>query len=760
MHLGAQRTRRGHTAPTAKPRALLLLLSVCATVLFAEEHSQSQGVDLILQLGLSSLRDAGHSSWVSSSTDSPSLVPLLPVLSFSILPPGVGVTLGQDTVIEAPVAGLLPAGVEEEFSLIVSLISERARNAFLFSVWDSADRLQFGLQLLPGRVVVYTGEKASVYFNYEAQDGRWHSFAVGVRPRSVSFYAHCGGLQYSEETLTRPRSVGLDGRVTVGRMSSRAPQFEGSLCQLEIYPSAQVATHYCDYVKKHCRLADTFRSHLTASPMSLFPSASPSVSSPSVLSPNVVSPSAASPATTPAASSAPLESQTPNSAKLLAKVTSPSLGTLLDQFPSTGVSFWDKLSARTIRPASSPSNRLQDLTPRTTTTMLLHEGEHQGENDTEDHQRLPARPRATRATPDLIPLHRQSRTKESGVRNTSGPQQPSDDLIETQLKVNGATLYRQPHHHHSHQEHSPEDDEEQPYDPGDSDGYGYDYGLEEGDYFLEYDSSDGLKGDPGPPGPPGPPGLPGPPGKRGSRGPPGPHGNPGPPGLPGPKGAKGDPGLSPGQAPKGEKGERGPPGLIGPNGVAGPAGPKGYPGPPGLPGEQGLPGFPGVVGAAGYPGRQGLAGPEGNPGPKGVNGFIGPPGVAGPPGLEGERGIPGPVGKKGPKGRQGEAGLEGPRGLPGIVGAQGLAGGVGPPGLKGDKGEPGLRGEPGEYGYQGDKGAAGVPGPPGPRGKPGPAGKTGDLGAPGPPGPPGPEVRTALSSVALSLITENIIRNT
>ncbi|KAK3547779.1 hypothetical protein QTP86_029937 [Hemibagrus guttatus] len=722
---------------------------------------------------------------------SPPLISSLP--SLSILPPGVGVTLDRDAMIEATVASVLPAGVEKEFSLIVSLNSKRATNAFLFSVRDGLDRLQFGLQLLPNRVVVYTGDKASVYFSYEAQDGRWHSFAVAVRPRSVSFVAQCGGIHYNEETLTRPRMVVSNSHVAIGRMNSRAAQFEGTLCQLDIYPSAQVAAHYCDYVKKNCRLADTFRS--------LFPSTLSSLTS---------SMSFPTPSET--------YTQNPNT-----------LRNSIGKIKPTTASFWNTLRSSTIRsvgPSLSPfrSAHSPDLTPRTTMSTPPTEGRFYEENNTDDCQLL-GRPRATRATPNLISQHRKNQLTNDNV---------------SQMKLNSATLYRQ-QGYNNQLERLEEYGEERTYDSG---VYGYDYGLEDGEYILDYDGFDGLKGDPGPPALRGhqSAGLREPVdchqdqvhrhvgpwlmGKRqgfqksggelmahlglgttegGSMS----SGSEGVlvrvllvllvsldllgkedhgvllvlTGFPGlldylaPRclfnaGAKGDPGLSPGQAMKGEQGERGAPGPPGSKGFPGPVGPRGYPGPPGQPGEQGLPGLPGMVGAAGYPGRQGLAGPEGDPGPKGVNGFIGPPGAPGAPGIQGERGIAGPVGKIGPKGRQGvigDAGERGPpgpdgnqgsvgatgtsgftglrgnpgpeglRGIPGIVGPQGLPGGVGPPGLKGDKGEPGLRGEPGEYGYQGDKGAAGIPGPPGPRGKPGPVGKTGDFGASGLPGPPGPE---------------------
>uniref|UniRef100_A0A8C2CSX0 Thrombospondin-like N-terminal domain-containing protein n=1 Tax=Cyprinus carpio TaxID=7962 RepID=A0A8C2CSX0_CYPCA len=718
MHLGAQRTRSGQVSPTTTTRFLVLLLSTCAALLSAEEPSAAPGVDLIHQLGLSGRRDI-HSSGTHYLTSLAS--------SLSILPSGVGVILGRDALIEAPSVDLLPAGVEEEFSIIVSLSSWRANNAFIFSVRDGRDRLQFGLQLLPGRVVVYIGEKASIYFKYDVQDGQWHSFSVGVRPRSVSFQARCGAVQYSEETLTRPQTLSSEGRLSVGRMDSRAVQFEGALCQLDIYPSAQAAAHYCDFVKKQCRLSDTFRS-LSGSSESPFPSVSPS----------------------PKFHRGSSESHT--FIPTLVDHSTNSIPTaLFDQFSTTSSPMFRSSTPRHMNTSPRTFSKVQslDLTPETSTSNPATEKTLDGENDTEN-QPLLKKPRATRATPDLITIIKQSLLKEA-LNNDGRPHQSNKELLQANPKVNSTILYREESSYN--QVDQSEEQVQEGHDAVYSEGYGYDYGLEEDEYFFDYDGFVGPKGEPGPSGPAGPPGLPGPPGKRGARGPAGPHGSPGPPGLAGPKGAKGDPGLSPGQAPAGEKGERGRLGPQGPKGEAGPKGPKGYPGPAGLPGEQGLPGLPGVSGATGYPGRQGLAGPEGNPGPKGVNGFIGPPGVAGAPGLEGERGIPGPVGIKGPKGRQGvvgdagergppgpdgnegpvggtgssgfpglrgDPGPEGPRGFPGIMGPQGLTGGAGPPGMKGDKSEPGLRGEPGETGYQGDKGTAGNPGPTGPRGKPGP----------------------------------------
>lgn len=702
MHLGAQRTRSGHVSPTSITRTLLLLLSICAAVLSAEEDYRTQGVDILHRLGLTSSRETPFSGTVSPPSSFPLGGPH----------PGAGIILDPGAHFEAPTGGLFPPEIGEEFSVVVSLSSWRANNAFLFSVRDDRDRLQFGIQLLHHKkVVVYTAEKASVYFTHHLQDGHQHAFAVAVRPRSVTFYTDCGAAQQREQTLTRAHTLGSGGLLTLGRMNSKAAQFQGRICQLDIYPSAQAAGRYCDYLKKQCRLADTFRS-----PPPPLTSSAPSVDSRTVpISFAAESQTHPTPTMARTTSSLSTEGSTPQYPNMnpseQAHLGLRTQGSLLEHLTQTPT------LPSALDPDSPTSGTLSGLaalgiTRRSTTAPEggSRQPDPQSENNTEE-ERSPRRPRATDATPGLISPVRQSRLKE-GLRNSSRSRdsqlhaQPTDLLLETQLRTNGTTLYRE-NQVDTSEEHGQ-------YGSYDVDMGGYDYGYEEPEYFYDYDGTlHGPKGEPGPPGPPGPPGLPGPAGKRGPRGPTGPHGNPGLPGPPGPKGSKGDPGLSPGQAPAGEKGERGPPGQPGPDGFTGPLGPKGYPGPPGLAGEQGVPGLPGVAGAAGYPGRQGLAGPEGNPGPKGVRGFIGLPGIAGPPGLEGERGIPGPVGKIGPKGRQGVVGDLGERGLPGPDGDEGTVGGTGIggfPGLRGDPGPEGQRGISGIVGPQGLTGHVGLPG--------------------------------------------------
>lgn len=359
---------------------------------------------MIRHLGLSGHRDTQTSGtdYLTSLASSP-----------TVLPPGVGVTLGRESLIDSPSPGLFPAGVDEEFSLVVTLRSWRASNAFLFSVRDNKDRLQFGLQLLAGRLVIHTGEKASVYFKHELQDGQWHSFSVGVRPRSVSFFARCGAVQHSEETLTWTQMLGSEGRVSVGKMDPRAVQFEGALCQLDIYPCAQAAAKYCDYVKKHCRLSDTFRSETSP--------ASPHTSSGSHLSTFTPSPR-------------------------------------LTRFSQT-------LRSHTMRdpvPSPSPLSRfpIAEKTP--------------------EDQRPFMKPRGTEVTPDPVTVVRQRLLRNSVKENV--------------VKVNGTVLYRE-----ESSSNVLDTSEEGMHETGYSDGYGYDYGFDEDEYFLEYDGFIGPKGDPGPP---------------------------------------------------------------------------------------------------------------------------------------------------------------------------------------------------------------------------------------------------------------------
>ncbi|GCB83795.1 hypothetical protein scyTo_0024193 [Scyliorhinus torazame] len=153
----------------------------------------------------------------------------------------------------------MPGDFGDEFTIVVSLCSHRVNNAFLFSVRNK-NRLQFGVQILPRKLVVYVAEKPSVYFDYNAHNGQWHSFAIAIKGRTATFSADCGEQVISKELPFELPTFVSGSKLTLGRMSLKAVPFEGAICQLDIYPNAQASTNYCNYVKKQCRLTDSYRS--------------------------------------------------------------------------------------------------------------------------------------------------------------------------------------------------------------------------------------------------------------------------------------------------------------------------------------------------------------------------------------------------------------------------------------------------------------------------------------------------------------------
>lgn len=182
----------------------------------------------------------------------------------SLLPQGVrltvsGVVLTSDAHIESPIIQVLPSNLGHQFTILVGLYSYKINNAFLFSIRNKS-RLQFGVQLLPRKVVVFTGGKQSVHFDYSVHNEKWHLFAIDIRDKTVSIFAECGKKHYSREVLSEVETFDLDALFTLGRMNSHSVSFEGVICQLDIIPSAEASANYCKYVKQQCRQAETYRS--------------------------------------------------------------------------------------------------------------------------------------------------------------------------------------------------------------------------------------------------------------------------------------------------------------------------------------------------------------------------------------------------------------------------------------------------------------------------------------------------------------------
>lgn len=97
-------------------------------------------------------------------------------------------------------------------------------------------------------------------FDYDVQDGRWHSLAVGIQGRRVSLHTSCGErVTHLDLRSRKEEALDAEGSFLLGKMNHNSVAFEGAICQFDIYPSAEAAHNYCDYIKKQCREADTYR---------------------------------------------------------------------------------------------------------------------------------------------------------------------------------------------------------------------------------------------------------------------------------------------------------------------------------------------------------------------------------------------------------------------------------------------------------------------------------------------------------------------
>uniref|UniRef100_A0A8C5UGZ9 Thrombospondin-like N-terminal domain-containing protein n=1 Tax=Malurus cyaneus samueli TaxID=2593467 RepID=A0A8C5UGZ9_9PASS len=177
-----------------------------------------------------------------------------------VIPFRSGVIFTQRARVEAPLSALLPAGSSSNLLLVLSLCSHRINSAFLFAVKSKKKKLQLGVQFVPGKIIVYVGQKRSVYFDYNVHDGQWHNMAINIRGQTVTLFTSCGkrrvhaDLHFKKDEVLDPH-----GSFLLGKMSQHSVQFEGAICQFDIYPSAKAAHHYCKYLKKQCRQADTYR---------------------------------------------------------------------------------------------------------------------------------------------------------------------------------------------------------------------------------------------------------------------------------------------------------------------------------------------------------------------------------------------------------------------------------------------------------------------------------------------------------------------
>ncbi|CAH2316192.1 collagen alpha-1(XXVII) chain [Pelobates cultripes] len=180
-----------------------------------------------------------------------------------VIPYKSGVILTQRARVEAPIHSVIPPSLGTDLTLVLSLCSHRINNAFLFAIKSKKKKLELGLQFIPGKIIVYVGHKQSVYFDYNVHDGQWHNMAVDIQGQKVTLYTSCGKQRVNASLhINKDKTLDSDGVFMLGKMNQHSIQFEGAICQFDIYPPAKAAHNYCKYLKKQCRQADTYRPNL------------------------------------------------------------------------------------------------------------------------------------------------------------------------------------------------------------------------------------------------------------------------------------------------------------------------------------------------------------------------------------------------------------------------------------------------------------------------------------------------------------------
>lgn len=207
-----------------------------------------EDLDVLQQLGLSGRRVGGSSPGAQSIPN-------------GIIPYKSGVILTPRARIQVPLRTVIPANYSStNLTLILSLSVHRINSAFLFSVLSKKRKVQLGVQFVPGKVVIHVGQRSSVSFDYDVHDGQWHNLALDIQVHQVLLHTSCGKKSVHAELHSKKEdALDAEGSFLLGKMNHNSVSFEGAICQFDIYPSAKAAHNYCDYIKKHCREADTYR---------------------------------------------------------------------------------------------------------------------------------------------------------------------------------------------------------------------------------------------------------------------------------------------------------------------------------------------------------------------------------------------------------------------------------------------------------------------------------------------------------------------
>lgn len=178
-----------------------------------------------------------------------------------VIPSKTGVILTPRARIQAPLHTVIPATYNRtNLSLVLSLSVHRINSAFLFSALSKKKKVQLGVQFAPGKILVHAGQRSPVRFDYDVHDGQWHNLALDIQGHQVLLYTSCGkNSVHADLRVKKEEAFDANGTFLLGKANHNAVSFEGAICQFDIYPSAKAAQNYCDYIKKHCREADTYR---------------------------------------------------------------------------------------------------------------------------------------------------------------------------------------------------------------------------------------------------------------------------------------------------------------------------------------------------------------------------------------------------------------------------------------------------------------------------------------------------------------------
>nr|XP_029135191.1 collagen alpha-1(XXVII) chain B-like [Labrus bergylta] len=474
-------------------------------------------VDVLQQLGLFGRRTGESSSSGAQSIPN------------GIIPFKSGVILTPRARIQVPLRTVIPANYSSiNLSLILSLSVHRINSAFLFSVLSKRRKVQLGVQFVPGKVLVHTGQRSSVSFDYDVHDGRWHSLALDIQGHQVFLHTSCGAKSvHADLRLKKVEALDAEGSFLLGKMNHNAVPFEGAVCQFDIYPSAKAAHNYCDYIKKHCREADTYRPML--------PPLLPLISTDVNITVTHRTPLKEISKNTERPTLAFTEGRTrttnvdPTACSLMQNETSvyPSLSTLKPGVVSVSLLVQPgfesplKFPTQTATASLKISRTPQNLKP----TSYGNAGENTEQGDTNPQKPfdqimdLPA---------STIPSELKPNLKTTAAFTQGSP--PNAYLPHKNQLSTVASKKPEPKVT-SMQDVKPTS--LIPVTLAATDGF-QTFDVEPTQFSL-LAGPPGIKGEPGPPGLEGLPGLSGKPGKRGPRGPPGPHGNPGRSGPPGVK---------------------------------------------------------------------------------------------------------------------------------------------------------------------------------------------------------------------------------